>query len=87
MVMKVDDHEVMTSREAMEKYEKYFIGFVTIEQNLSDPDNEIGYVIYIMDTYDEGFSIPRRTESNQFIAVMPGYAVGGTEIGGVYFNE
>ena len=87
MIRQIDNEGTMTCREAKEKYEQYYIGFVTTEQNMSNPDCEVGYVICIMDTYEEGFSIPRRTEDNSFVTVMPGYAVGGKEIGGVYFNE
>ena len=86
MVKMIENMEIISSREAMEKYEAYYIGFVTTNQNFSDPDNEMGYVVFIMDTYDEGFAVPRKTDNDQFIAIMPGYAVGGTEIGGVYFD-
>jgi hypothetical protein len=54
---------------------------------MADPDNEKGYVVCVMDSYDEGFGIERKTENGDFIAVMPGYAVGGTFIGGVCFDE
>ena len=86
MVKKIDSKEIMTRSEAMEKYKKYHIGFVTTERQLSDPDNTKGYVVCIMDSYDEGYTIPRRTDDGRFISVMSGYAVGGTEIGALYYG-
>ena len=86
MVQTIDGINIITSREARETYENYYIGFVTTEQNLSDPDNEMGYVVYIMDSYDEGFTIPRRTNEGHFISIISGYAVGGIEIGAIYFG-
>jgi hypothetical protein len=82
----IDDKEIMTCREAMEKYDKYYIGFVTTERNYDDPDNEKGYVVCIMDAYDEGFTIPRKTSDGRFISIMSGYAVGGTEIGAILYG-
>jgi hypothetical protein len=58
----------------MEKYANYYIGFVITEENIIDPDNEKGYVVFIMDSYDEGYTLPRRTNDGSFISVMPGYA-------------
>jgi len=92
MVKKVDKKEIMTSRQAKEQYREFHIGFVTTEQNMTDPDNEKGYVVCIMDSYDEGYNIPRRTDNGDFISIMSGYAVGGTEIGallygGVYHDQ
>ena len=86
MVKKIDKKVVMTCREAMEKYAKYYIGFVTTEENYTDPDNEKGYVVCIMDTYDESYTFPRSTDEGQFISVMPGYSVGGTEIGAIIYG-
>ena len=86
MVKLIADKEIMTCREAMEKYENYYIGFVITEQNLNDPDNEKGYAVCIMDSYDEGFTIPRRTDDGQFITIMSGYSVGGTEIGVILYE-
>ena len=65
------------------KYRKYYFGFIETEQNLSDPNSSLGYVVCIMDTRKEGFTIPRETEDGTFISTMPGYAVGGIELGGL----
>ena len=86
MVRNIADRKIVTCREAMEKYEKYYIGFVTTEDNVTDPDNEKGYVVCIMDTYDEGYTFSRETDEGQFISIMPGYAVGGTEIGAIVYE-
>ena len=82
----ISDKTIMTTREARKKYRTYHIGFVSTEKNLQNPDNEKGYVVCIMDTYEEGFEIERKTEDGKFISVLSGYAVGGTEIGGVYLD-
>ena len=86
LVRKIDDTELLSISEAREKYKKYFVGFVTTEQNLSDPDNTKGFVVYVMDSHDEGYTFPRRTEDGKFISVFEGYAVGGTEIGALIYG-
>jgi len=83
-VKKIDDQEIITTREAKEKYKQYHIGFVITEPKIEDPDNEKGYVVCILDSYNEGFTIPRKTDDGAFISIMPGYSVGGTELGGIY---
>jgi hypothetical protein len=86
MVTATDSREIMTKLAARKKYERYYIGFVATEQKMNDPDNELGYVAYIADTHDEIYSLPRFAEDGGYIAKWPGYAVGGTEIGGVYID-
>ena len=86
MIQKIDDKTIMTTSEARKKYSAYFLGFVTTERNMEDHDNEKGYVLFLMDTYNEGYDIPRFLEDGEFVAVLPGYAVGGIELGGVIFD-
>jgi hypothetical protein len=87
MVKKIEDKIIMTSIEARRKYEKYYIGFVSIEQRMADPDNERGYVAYLADTEDEAYeAIPRFTEEGIYIGIEPGHAVGGIRLGGFYFD-
>ena len=85
-VKKIDEKEIITTREAKEKYEKHHMGFVVTEPKIEDPDNEKGYVVCLLDSYDEGFKISRKTGDGKFISILSGYAVGGTEIGGVCFD-
>ena len=87
MITKIDIKEITTCLNARQKYENKYIGMVVTDQKLQDPDNTKGYVIYLMDSYDETFKIPRRLEDGSFISSMPGMAVGGTEIGGVFFDD
>jgi hypothetical protein len=79
----INDKTILTLREAREKYEKFYIGFVDTEPLYHDPDNTKGYVVCVMDDYDEGYTFPRETDDGSFIGIMSGYAVGGTEIGGI----
>lgn len=78
--------ETLSRGDARKKYEDKYIGMVITEQKLNDPNNSMGYVVYIMDTYEETFKIPRNLEGGLFVSTMPGMAVGGIEIGGLYFN-
>ena len=87
MIRKITDKEILTSVEAREKYEKNYIGMVITEQKLHDPDNSRGYVLFVMDEYEEQFQIPRWLDDNTFVTTMTGMAVGGLEIGGWVFND
>ena len=87
MIKKIEDKEIITRVEARRRYKKYYIGMIMTEEKMHDPDNALGYVVYVMDTYDEIFKIPRRFEDGTYIASMPGMAVGGTEIGSICFVD
>ena len=82
MVQQIDDKEIITVQEAMREYSEYFIGFVIVEQNLRNPYDEKGYVLFLADTYDEGLD-----ESMDFeldISVLRGYSVDEpVEVGGL----
>ena len=82
----INDMTILTLREAREKYRKFYVGFVDTEPKYHDPDNTKGYVVCIMDEYEEGYTIPRETSDGKFISLMSGYAVGGTQIGGICFD-
>jgi len=84
MVRKIDEKEILTRLAARKKYEAHYIGMVLTEQKPKDFDNEKGYVVYITDSYDEQFEIPRKTDDGHYISTMPGYAVGGTQLGGAF---
>jgi len=87
VIRKVDDKEILTSLEARKKYQDKFIGFVTVEQKITDPENERIRVMYTADGYDESFKMPAKTESGDFISIAIGMGVGGTMMGGICFDE
>jgi hypothetical protein len=76
-VRQINDEIMMTSSEAHEKYATLYVGFARVESNMSDPDNERGYVVYVADTKKEMHTMPRKTESGVSISIEPGYALGG----------
>ena len=86
MITKLDTKELMTREEAFMKYAKHYFGMAVTKQDLNNPYNDLGYVIYLMDTREETFKIQRKTDEGLYISTMPGYAVGGTEIGGYSFD-
>ena len=87
MIIEINEKVVLTDLEARKKYRDKYIGYITVEQNITDPENEKIIVIYTADSYDESFEIPSETEEGQLIARMAGLGIGGTEIGGICFDE
>ena len=87
MVVELKNKEVLTDLEARKKYRDKYIGYITVEQNVFDPDNEKIIALYTADGYDESYKIPPETNKGQLIARMAGLGVGGTEIGGICFDE
>jgi len=83
----ISDRTILTSRAAREKYSSYYIGFARVEPNMTDPDNEKGYVVFVANTKRELQTMPRETDDGFRISIEPGYALGGVEIGGLYYNE
>ena len=87
MIQIINDKEIMTTWEARKKYEKYYIGYVSVERKMTDWDNSLVYVVYTITREDRyKHTIPKRTEDGKVISIMPGHAVGGIEIGGLYFE-
>jgi hypothetical protein len=87
MIYKVDNKETVTRIGAKKKYRDKYIGYITVQQKMKDPENEVIIVVYTADSYDESYEMPAKDENGQFIARMRGLGVGGTEIGGVYCDE
>jgi hypothetical protein len=87
MINKVGNKEIITDLEARKKYRDKYIGYIIVEQKVTDPENAKIIVEYIADNYDESYEMPAKTEKGQFISRMAGLGVGGTEIGGVCFDE
>ena len=87
-IQKIDDIEIITSIAARKKYRSHWIGFVVTEQNLADPENELGYVVYIANSENEAYQMPRFADDGKYIAKMPGQAVGiaRIEVGGLQFE-
>ena len=75
MVQRIDNNELMTCVNAKRKYSDKYIGFVTTEQNMADPDNELGYVVYLADFEDELNQIPTYTDDDEYISIMTGFSV------------
>jgi len=73
MLMKIEDREIMTAREASLKYEDYYITFVITDIG-DGQDNSLGYVIYIYDDEREKRNIPREEKEGKFIGHLVGYA-------------
>ena len=87
MIRKITDKEILTTVAARRKYEKNYIGMVMTEEKMHDPDNALGYVLYVMDEYEEQFQIPRWLDDETFVSTLTGMAVGGMEIGGWVFDD
>lgn len=87
MVREIDDKTIMTRSEARSNYRKFYIGMVFQERNYQNPESEKGYVVYVADSYDESFDIPRKLDDGSHVSVVTGHAVGGIEIGSVYIGE
>jgi len=82
MIQHINNKEIIAVQDAMSKYAEYFIGFVIIEQNLRNPYEEKGYVLFLADTYDEG--LDESTDSELDISVLRGYSVDEpVEVGGL----
>ena len=82
MIQQIDIKETITVQEAMREYSEYFIGFVIVEQNLKNPYEEKGYVLFLADTYDEG--LDESMDIDLDISVLRGYSVDEpVEVGGL----
>jgi len=80
-MIKIDNREILTAREAKEKYENYYIGFFTTEWHVNF-DFAKGNVVYLFDSENEGYQIAREyLERKEWISVLRGYGV--KEVGGV----
>jgi hypothetical protein len=87
MICKTNNDEVITDLEARKKYRDKYIGYVTVEQKITDPENEKIIVLYTADNYEECYKIPAKTKNGVLISRTIGLGIGGTEIGGVYFDQ
>ena len=82
MIQQIDGKEIISVQEAMREYSEFFIGFVIVEQNLRNPYEEKGYVLFLADTYDEG--LDECMEMDLDISVLRGYSVDEpVEVGGL----
>jgi hypothetical protein len=87
MICKTNSSEVITDLEARKKYRDKYIGYVTVEQRITDPENERIMVLYTADNFNESYEMPSKTANGELISRTVGLGVGGTEIGGVFFDE
>jgi len=82
VIQQIDNKEIITVQEAMREYSEYFIGFVIVEQNLRNPYDEKGYVLFLADSYDEG--LDECIDMDLDISVLRGYSVDEpVEVGGL----
>ena len=82
MIQHIDNKKLITVQEAMREYSEYFIGFVIVEQNLRNPYDEKGYVLFLADSYDEGLDECIKMDLD--ISVLRGYSVDEpVEVGGL----
>jgi hypothetical protein len=80
----VDSKDIITTREARKKYNQNYIGFITTEQNLENPDFCKGYVEYLFFSLSEGLKLASELRPNKRISVLRGYGVQEPqEIGGI----
>jgi hypothetical protein len=87
MICETNSKEVMTDLEARKKYRDKYIGYITVEQRITDPENERIMVLYTADSFNESYEMPPKTDKGEIISRTAGLGVGGTEIGGVIFDE
>ena len=89
MIRKIDSEELTTRIAAQKKYSNNYIGMVFIEQNPADFENDRGYVLYLMETEEEQFQIPRETEDGRYISIMSGHGpfLGGLRMGAAEIGQ
>lgn len=87
MLKKIENQEIMTMREAKEKYcTKYFRMVIT--EVIDKGDSDLGYVIYIADDEREFLTIPREEYKGKKIAFsLGGLAEPYPLIGNVVYHE
>jgi hypothetical protein len=80
----VDCRDILTTREARSKYSKNYIGFITTEQNLENPDFCRGYVEYLFTSEVEGLKLASELRSTKRMSILRGYGIyEPIEIGGI----
>jgi len=72
-VKKIEFQEIMTHRQAMEKYRDKCFHFVITEE-VDRGDKDLGYVIYTYDTKSEMHGIPREELADKVVARTLGVA-------------
>jgi hypothetical protein len=71
MLEKIESKEIMTSREAHQKYEtKFFVMVIT--EVVDQGDNDLGYVIYTADDRRELNKIPQSEYGDMMVGFMYG---------------
>jgi len=76
MIKKIEPIEIMTQKEAEEKYRDYQIYFIITEEKGYTPDKTIGYVLYIFEKDAEARLIPRDELKGKRIALTIGDNLG-----------
>ena len=84
MLTKIESKEIMTHREAQEKYRDKYFHFLIIEVVDSSGQNDLGYVVYTYDEKRDMRGIPRDEFKGKIVAHAMGWDVEkGFQIGGV----
>ena len=82
MLTKIEPQEIMTTREAMKKYnDKYF--HMVITEKVDGLDSDLGYVIYTYDSKREMRGIPRDEYKGQVVGLFTGGSVEPLSAGGL----
>jgi len=86
MLQKIPTKEIMTTREAVDKYpSKYFDMVIT--KVVDGCDNDLGYVTYIADKHKEMLQVPMKEYGDLKVALMYGDEVEPyPSFGGVYYD-
>jgi hypothetical protein len=86
MLLKIEGNEILTKRQAMEKYrDKFFCMIIT--ETVDTQTNDLGYVIYTADSERELRSFPRKDYDGLSLYFTMGIAAEPWgQIGGVYFG-
>ena len=89
MVSFVNDMREMTSREAREVFQGYYIGFLVTEptERMGDFRNWKGRVLYTAEKYTEQYEIPPKTEDGKKIIRLYGWGLKDLPMGGVIVEK
>ena len=83
MLTKIEVQEIMTKRQAAEKYYDKYFHFVTTKE-VDRLDNDLGYVIYTYDCGRDMRGIPRKELEGKMIGRLVGVAAEkGIHVGGI----
>ena len=87
MLKKIDIHEVLTIRHAIEKYRTQYC-IMIITSVVDQGDNDLGYVMYTADKKSDLLSVPRSEYKGMVATLMAGAATESyPQIGNVVYHD